>query len=197
MRRIEPELRSVREKFKEDKQEQGRQIMELYKKHGVSPFSGCLMLLIQLPILIAMYRVFVIGVVDISPELLYSFVHMPDFIQMKFLNLIDMGKGSVVLAVFAGASQFFQIKLAMPLINRKKTKLSFGEELSQAMTKQSLYIFPILIFFITLRFPSAVALYWTTMNISAILHESLIRKKALKIHDKPAGTSTKHASDAP
>ena len=60
MKEIEPEIHKIKEQFKKDKQEQTRQIMALYRSHGVSPFSGFLMLLIQLPVFFALYRSFAI-----------------------------------------------------------------------------------------------------------------------------------------
>lgn len=197
MKKIEPELRKIRDEFKNDQQEQARRTMQLYKEHGVSPFSGCLMLLVQLPILIALYRVFILGIADIHPEALYSFVSMPLFINIKFLNLIDLTQKSIIFAFLAAGSQYVQLKLAVPPSGKKDKKTgSFGDELSQVMAKQSMYIFPVFIFFITLRFPSAVALYWTTMNIFAIVHESIVRKKAKKFYGGEKKQNTKGNADS-
>ena len=66
MREIEPELKKIRSETNGKQEEQARRTMELYKRHGVSPFSGCLLLLIQLPILIALYQLFI---KDISASL--------------------------------------------------------------------------------------------------------------------------------
>lgn len=187
MKELEPEIRKIKEKFKNRQQEQAKEVMALYKKHGVSPFSGCLILLIQLPILIALYRLFW-GGVNLDPEQLYSFVQLPEIIQTKFLGLIDVNERNVFLAIFTGVSQFFQMRLAMPPVKKnqpkpqKSGKPSFKDELARSMSFQSRYILPGFILLITLRLPAAVAIYWTTMNLFAIIHEGIVRRKAKKIY---------------
>ena len=185
MREVEPELRKIRAETNGKQEEQTRRTMELYKRHGVSPFSGCLLLLIQLPILIALYQLFVKDIV-VNSNLLYSFVPFPEQIRYMFLDLVDMTKSSIVLAVIAAMSQFFQMRLAMPpkLVEQKieggKVASDFSSMLSHQFSHQAIYIFPIIILVISLRFPSAVALYWTTSNVFASVHEWMVRKIALR-----------------
>lgn len=183
MRELEPELKKIKEEFKDKKDEQARRTMELYKQHGVSPFSGCLMLLIQLPILIALYQVFWKGL-DLAGPNLYSFVTTPEFIRMEFFGVIDMATGSLLLALLAGISQFIQMKLANPPglpVSNKKGK-SFQDEFARAMRIQTTYVLPVFIAFISYRFPAAVALYWTTANIFGIVHEGVVRMKARQLN---------------
>ncbi len=180
MRAIEPEMKQVKEKFKKDKQEQTRQTMALYKAHGISPFSGFLMLLVQLPILIALYRLFSGGIQFSSGEL-YSFVSLPTEIRTVFLGLIDIFKSNYILAALAGITQFFQMYLAMPkIVKPDANSNSFSDQLSRSMAIQSRYIMPIFIFFIALRFSSGIALYWTAMNVFAIVHEAIVAYRAKK-----------------
>src|SRR3990172_11473486 len=83
MRSIEPEMKRVKERHK-DKQEQARQVMDLYKKHGVNPFSGCFLMLVQLPIIFALYWVFFKGLANnIDQTILYSFVVAPEQITCQ------------------------------------------------------------------------------------------------------------------
>jgi len=201
MRELEPELKEIREKYKDKKEEQAQQTMELYKQHGVSPFSGCIMLIIQLPILIALYQVFWKGL-DLGGAGLYSFVAKPEFVRMEFLGLIDMGASSLLLAILVGLSQFIQMKLAQPPVKQPKktgTK-SFQDEFARAMRIQTTYILPAFIAFISYRFPAAVPLYWTTINIFATVHEGIVRIKAQKINSGQAkkiyGNTTKHQNQS-
>lgn len=189
MKQLEPELNKIRETHKNNSEEQGRKMMELYKEHGVNPLSGCLLLIIQLPILIALYQLFWHGILVQGVEL-YSFVARPDFIHTKFLNLVDLGQRSSVLAVLAGLSQFLQMKLAVPSIPKPGT--NFKEEMSRALAIQSLYVFPVLIFFISFRFPAALPLYWTASNIFATLHEAVVRRRARLLYGS-GGTKNKRA----
>lgn len=178
MKEIEPEIAKVKDKFKKDKQEQTRQIMALYRAHGVSPFSGFLILLIQLPIFIALFMMLRKGG-DFDTNILYSFIHLPENINTMLLGLIDVSKSHYFLSVLAGLSQFFQIKLAMPNIKKASPKeRSFKADFQRSMSIQMKYIMPIFVFFIAQRFSSGMALYWTTSNVFAIVHEAIVARKA-------------------
>ena len=89
MKKIEPEAQKLRDKHKNNKQEQAKQIMELYKKHGVNPFSSCLLMLVQFPIIIALYYVFYKGFNGgIDPTLLYSFVSNSFVSSFEVINTV-------------------------------------------------------------------------------------------------------------
>lgn len=182
MKMIEPDLKKIRDDFK-DREEQARRTMELYKAHGINPFSSILLLFIQLPILIALYLVFREDLAA-NASYLYSFVSLPENIHTSFLGLIDLSGRSVFLAVLAGASQFLQMKLAQPpkIASSGKPAGKEKPDFSQMFAWQMTYMMPAFIFIIALRFPAAVSLYWTTINTFAILHEGMIRKKAQKIY---------------
>ena len=187
MKQIEPEIKKVKNDNKDNKQKQAEEIMKLYREHGINPYSGCLMLIIQLPILIALYRLFWSGVA-FDETLLYPFISAPTLLKVEFLGLINITEISFLLAFLAGITQYYQIKLSMVrTIGDKEEnkniqkKPNLQEDFGKLFAKQSQYIMPLLIFFIASRFPSAVALYLTTMNIFAIFHESIVRKKALNI----------------
>ena len=187
IKQLEPEIKQLKEKFKKDSQEQAKKIMELYKVHGINPLSGFLTLIIQIPLIIALYSVFRAGInFDISH--LYSFITVPENIHTIFLGLFDMTQRSYVLAFLTGASQFIQMRLAIPPIKKTtSSKPSFKEDFARNMNIQMRYIMPIFIVFIVAQFTSAIALYWTTMNIFAIIHEAIVRKKAKKIISQKDG----------
>lgn len=175
VRELEPHIAKIREDFKDKKEEQARKVMELYRQHGINPFSGFLMLLIQIPLLIALYWVFSKNIIDISRDL-YAFVSLPDRINTMFFGIVDLTQRSIILAGLAGITQFIQGWLAVP---PKQTEASSQEpSITTMMQTQTRYVFPILIVVIGLRFSAALSLYWTAMNIFAILHEHWVRKKA-------------------
>jgi len=178
MKRLEPEINRIRSEYK-NAEEQGKKMMELYREHGVNPLSGCFLLLIQLPVLIALYRLFWNGILAGGVEL-YSFVVMPEAIKTVFLGLVDLGSSNWTLAALAGLSQFLQMKLANPSLPQKGTNVR--EEMTRALAIQSLYVFPVLIFFISIRFPAALALYWTSSNIFATVHEAVVRSRARRLY---------------
>ncbi len=184
MREIEPEIKKIKEQFKKDTQEQTKRTMALYRSHGISPFSGFFMLIIQLPVFIALYKLFSAGI-KFNTSDLYSFITLTDTIHTKFLGLVDISSSNYVLAFLAGLTQFFQMQLALPKIKKADSQTgSFQENLSRSMSIQAKYIMPIFIFFIALKFSSGIALYWTTMNIFAIVHEAIIAYRAKKIKNE-------------
>ncbi|PIS13410.1 MAG: hypothetical protein COT67_01940 [Candidatus Tagabacteria bacterium CG09_land_8_20_14_0_10_41_14] len=190
MKEIEPEISKVKKKIK-DKQQQAQEIMRLYREHGISPFSGFLMILVQLPIFIALFMLLRQGVL-IEEGLFYSFVDIPEKINFIFLGLIDLSKASYVLSALAAASQFFQMKLTIPKIKKTESKeRSFKNELQKSMSVQMKYVMPVFIFFIAQRFSSGMALYWTTSNVFAIVHEMVVARKAKKLKEKNDGNGRK------
>ncbi len=180
MRELEPKISKIKEEFKDKQEEQARRIMALYKEHGVDPFSGCLVLLVQLPILIGLYQVFWKGLGTETFTGLYSFVTQPSALHVMFLGVLDLSQKSVVMAVLAAATQFIQIKLSAPKMPRTDTTPR-KPDMARVMNTQMLYMMPGLIFVAGLQFPAAVGLYWTTMNLIAIIHETFVRSRAQKI----------------
>lgn len=178
MREIEPEIKKIREQHKNNQQEIARKTMELYKSHGVSPFSGCLMLLVQFPVLIALYYVFIKSIPE-SSSFLYSFISLPDTINTAFVGLIPLTQASFVMALLAGCSQFIQMRFAIPPSDKKEKRND--PDISKRFLGHAQYIFPIFIVIISIRFPAALALYWTTSNIFAIVHEGAVRRRASRL----------------
>lgn len=191
MKKIEPEMRVLREKYKDDKQEQSRKTMELYQNHGVNPFSGCLLVLIQLPIIISLYFVFLKGIANgIDTSILYSFVPTPEKINFNFLGYYDLLDRSFVLALLAAVTQYVQLKIVTPVQpkpdpdKQKKAEVSFQEEFTRNMSTQMKYGLPIFIFVILYvdipgfpTLPAAVALYWATSNLFSIAQEMYVRRE--------------------
>jgi YidC/Oxa1 family membrane protein insertase len=178
---IEPELKDIKKNVK-DQKEQARMIMELYKQHGINPLSSFVTLLIQIPLIWALYKVFLAGIA-FNTAGFYSFVSAPEIVNLNFLGIIEMTKASTVLAFLAGITQFFQIRLSLPAVKEpdNKKEKTFKDDLMKSMGVQMRYVMPVFVFLIGLKLSAAVALYWTTMNIFAIVHEIIIKKKAEKI----------------
>jgi YidC/Oxa1 family membrane protein insertase len=186
IRSIEPQVKELKEKHKKDKQEQARQVMELYKKHGVSPFTGCFLAIVQLPVILALYWVFFKGLGDVNTGILYSFISAPQTINTQFLGFMDILGKSLVLALLAGVSQYYQMKLSLPPVSPQKKevdneKVSFKDEFTRNMSVQMRYVMPVFVFFIAYTISAAVALYWLTSNLFSITHELVIREKAKEI----------------
>ena len=182
VRELEPRIKEIKEKYKKDQPEQARQTMALYKEKGVNPFLGFLLILIQLPIILALYWVFFRGGLPvINEDILYSFIAIPKTINMNFLGLIDIGAKSVMLAFLAGVTQFYQMKLSLPPMKpRGSGTPSLKEDLARSFNIQMRYIMPVIVFVISYVISAAVALYCTTSNIFAIGQEIFVRKRIKK-----------------
>lgn len=180
MKEIQPELDAIKEKYKDNKQEQALKVMALYKEKRVNPFSGILLLFIQIPIIFALYFVFLKGgLPKIDAGLLYPFVKIPTSIDISFLGLVDITQKSYVMAFFAALTQFFQVRFAVPSFKKNENapkSNSFKDDLAKSMSIQMKYILPVIIFFIAKGLPAVVALYWTTSNLFAVGQELYLRR---------------------
>lgn len=174
---LQPKIQEIQQRYKDNKEKQAKEMMALYQREKANPFGGCLPLLIQLPVMIALYRVFWKGLDPEAMSHLYSFVPNPGTIDPTFLGIINLSQPIIGLAILAGIVQFFQTKMIMP---KKKKKAAKGDQMSRfssMMQKQMLYFFPFFTVIILLRFPSAIALYWIVTALFSIVQQKLIFKK--------------------
>ena len=184
MKQIEPEINEIKIKYKDDKRIQAEKTMQLYKDRGINPFAGIFLMLIQLPILIALYWVFLKGgLPKIDTTTIYSFTKIPTVINMSFLG-ISVADTSVVFAIFVAIAQFLQMQITIPKTKKKETKdndkSSFSDELAKSMNVQMKYVMPLIMFFIAKSFPMVVSLYLVTSSLFAVGQELYIRKKYKK-----------------
>jgi YidC/Oxa1 family membrane protein insertase len=179
---LAPELNKIK-KSGASKEEQARLTFELYKKHKTNPFSGCLLVLIQIPIIFALYYVFLRGI-NFESGLLYSFIHVPPQINMLFFGFIDITQKSLLLAILAGVSQYLQAHF-MPKPAAGATESgSFQESFAKSMQMQMKYIFPFIVAFIAYSISGAVALYWITSNLFMVGQQLYIKKKEFSVIEK-------------
>ncbi|MEK7172835.1 MAG: YidC/Oxa1 family membrane protein insertase [Patescibacteria group bacterium] len=172
---IQPEIKKIQERFKNDREGQSKALMELYAKHQTNPFSGCLVMLIQLPLLIALFQVLQkIG--EVKSEFIYSFIKIPEIISPISFGILDLSKGNLYLGVVAAVSQFVQIKMTMkPPVAGDKSDNS--KSFNNMLQKQTLYVLPVLVLVWSYTFPAALILYWTIFNIVGILQEIIWKDK--------------------
>lgn len=174
---IQPKIKEIQNKYK-DKEERARKMMEFYKENKINPASGCLPLLIQLPILIALYRAFINVINPESLGILYLFIKNPGQINSSFLGLMDLAVPSIILAVTAGVLQFIQSKLMFKSSPTPKTKSSDPKpNIQKTMGKQMTYFMPFITVFIALRLPAGLPLYWAVTTLFGIGEYLLIHRK--------------------
>lgn len=164
MKDLQPELQAIQAKFKGDKQKQSQAIMEFYKENKVSPLGSCLPLLVQFPILIVLYYVFINGLNTARFDLLYSFTPHSDILNTVWFGL-DMAKPDRwILPVIAGILQFIQSRQLAPA----KPKAGATSDPTAMVSSQMMYLLPIFTVFIAGRLPAALPLYWIITNLFGI-----------------------------
>ncbi len=170
---LQPQIKEIQSKYSTDKVKQSQVLMEFYKKNNINPASGCLPLLIQLPILIALYQVFWNGLKPESLNALYSFVSRPEAINPMFLGLINLAKANAMLAILAGIFTFWQSKMMVGL----QPSVGQGSGFSATMNKQMLYFMPLFTIFIAWKLPAGLTLYWVVTTLAGILQQYYVIKK--------------------
>lgn len=193
MTELQPKIKELQKKHKDDKEKQSQALMELYKTNKSNPFSGCLPMIVQLVFLIAIYRVlFNISQANLMVDgnILYDFIKNPGQIGKMFLGLVDLSTAinlgnitfsevpKMILVILAALSQFFQTKMLMAkqkvVVNPQKDE---KPDFSQMMSKQMLFLGPLLTLFIGVKFPSGLALYWLVSTVFMIVQQYFLEKK--------------------
>lgn len=198
MQELQPKIKEIQAKYKNDKEKQSRAMVELYKESKSNPFSGCLPMIVQLIFLIAIYRVLFnisnAGLV-VNPMDLYSFIPNPGQINKVFLGMVDLSSAlsfsslalsslpHIILVLLAAGSQFIQTKMLMAK-QIVKTGKQDENDFAQIMSKQMLFLGPILTLFIGIKFPAGLSLYWLVSTVFMIVQQKQMEKKEVVIASK-------------
>lgn len=173
MQKVQPYIEKIKEQYKDDSQKQSQEVMKVYKEHKVNLFGSCLPMLIQLPILFALYRVFIAGLNTESLTHLYSWFPAPpvelNTVFLEFLNnpalTIDLTERSILLAVLAGLIQLVQSWLTIRYTHVPGKKNPMG---------WFMYMFPFVTFGIAMSLPAALGLYWATTTLVMVIQQIII-----------------------
>ena len=179
---LQPEMDRIKKEYKDDQQAQTKAIMELYQTRKINPFGSCVLLMVQLPILWILYRVFTVGLDTSHFAMLYSFVPRPESIGTIFFG-INLVNPSILIGVLAGVAQFFQSRLMMagqpqPVAGKDADPAAAAQA---AIAKQSMYLFPLLTIFISARFPAALALYWLVTTLAMIFQQWFLTRGSKEV----------------
>jgi YidC/Oxa1 family membrane protein insertase len=181
IQKITPRIKELQKIYKEDKEKQVQEILKVYKDHKVNPFSGFLILLIQIPILIALYRVFVLGFSADTLSGLYSFVSPPQSIHTTFLGLIDLNNKNILIVIIAAIFQYLQSRLMLSISKQKNNSSSDSQDkmadMAQRISRNMVLISPLLTVLILYPLPAAVGLYWLTTSAFSFVQQLFINKK--------------------
>ncbi|MBI2473181.1 membrane protein insertase YidC [Candidatus Uhrbacteria bacterium] len=177
---LQPKIDELKTRFGDDREGLSKAMMELYQTEKVNPLASCLPLLIQLPVLIALYQVLLGGFGAETLTQLYSFVSHPGEINHVFLGIVDLSVASVYMAVLAGIFQFVQTRMMMMRRPPKEVRGSKGaidETMLASMNKSMLYFMPVMTVVIGASLPAGLTLYWVTVNIVSIIQQHIIFSK--------------------
>ena len=167
MQKLQPLMAKIREKYKGDKERMNKEMMGLYKTYKVNPMSGCLPMIIQIPVFFALYRIlgsaielrhapFVLWINDLSaPDRLFHFSFAIPFMKPPY--------GIPVLTLLMGASMFVQQKMTPTPGDPAQAKV--------------MMFLPIIFTFMFINFPSGLVLYWLVNNLLSIGQQYRIQKR--------------------
>ncbi|KKQ91084.1 MAG: Membrane protein insertase YidC [Microgenomates group bacterium GW2011_GWC1_41_8] len=170
---LQPKIEEIKKKFKDNKEAQAKALMAVYSENKINPLGGILPILIQIPIIFALWRVF-LNSISSDFSSIYPFIQAPAEIQTIFLGLFDLTKRSMLLAVIAGVLQYFQTKMIMPSYTKTPEGRSSGNaDFGRIMSKQMLYFGPVISMVIFWTLPAALPLYWIVVTLMTILQQYL------------------------
>ncbi|MGQ4414736.1 membrane protein insertase YidC [Streptomyces sp. SAS_269] len=202
MQTLQPEMKKIQERYKNDKQRQSEEMMKLYKESGTNPLSSCLPILAQSPFFFALYHVLsgiasgqTIGV--INPSLLESarkahifgaplaakFKDSASTIEALGASVTDVRVVTVVMIVMMSASQFYTQRQLMTKNVDTTVKTPFMQQ-----QKMLMYVFPIMFAVFGINFPVGVLIYWLTTNVWTMGQQMYV------IHNNPTPGSTAQAA---
>ena len=156
MMEIQPKMKAIQEKYKDDKQRLNMELANLYKNEGVNPLAGCLPLIIQMPIMIGIFY----GIRD------FHYEGSASFLWMESISAPDP---TYILPVLSALTTFIASKQTMPATGA-----------GGAQNKMMMYFMPLFIGYISLTFPAGLVLYWVVMNIMQIGQQYMMDKAATK-----------------
>jgi len=167
MQKIQPQIKAIQDKHKHDRESQMTATLELYREHKINPFSNFLFLIVQIPLLIAVYLVFRDSIGSSFFDGLYAFVPRPENLNADFLGLINLNERNIILVVLTAFLQYFQSRLALPSDPGPHAKLA----------RQLVFVAPIITLVFFMNFPAAVTLYWFVMSAFSLGQQILVNRQ--------------------
>lgn len=167
MQELQPKIKELQAKHKGDHTAHSQALLALYKEHNFNPFSSIFMMLVQIPILIALYHLF-LGI--FSPEILgrlYSFVPNPGTLDVMAFGFLDLSQPYFAIVAVTALFQFVQARMAM-----KGAKFT---EPAQKITSQVIvFVAPLITLVVFASLPAAVSVYWLVSSFLSVLQQWLV-----------------------
>ena len=199
MQKLAPQLKELKEQHRHDAKKHQEEQLRLYKEHGVNPATGCLLLVVQLPVLFALYGLLNLIfqttdpsalLADLNQKLYFSSLHLTSPLDTTFFGVslgarpseyATIGWWMLLIPVVTAGLQFLQSKLmpqtsTPPKKEKKKDEKESTEEMMQGVQKQMMMVFPVMIGIAAYQFPIGLALYWNTFSVFGIIQQWQLRK---------------------
>lgn len=167
MKELQPALKEIQTRNKQNPQQLQKEMMELYRKHKVNPLAGCLPLLVQMPFLIGLF-------LALNGQVFKDIIQTPG-VQAGFLWMTDISKPDPLnLLAFVGLGSFFQVTI-LPVLVSVSTfltqKMMSGSGADPQTEKMLLIFIPGMMFFVSVSLPSGVLIYWVVSNFATVLQQ--------------------------
>lgn len=185
MNKIQPLLQDIQKKYPKDKQKQAELTTQLYKEHGVNPMMGCLPLLVQMPILFALFRAlrnpveYVFGTEELFRIADTSFLWLKN---LSGPDIITVGGFALpfIFPIVAAAATFIDTKMTMMKNDKKKAnEPKKSENPGESMQKTMLYMMPLMIFWWGRSFPAGLSIYWAVSTLFSIAQRKIVERISL------------------
>ena len=181
MRELQPQLKEIQDKYKDNPQKQQQETMKIYKKNKVNPLGGCLPNLLQFPILITLWRFFQNSILLRQEEFLWaSDLSAPDYIINLPFSIPFLGDAIGGFVLLMSLAMVFQSKLTGGMSG------GGGSNPMAQQMKVLQYIFPVMLLFIFNSFASGLSLYYLIFNVLSIVQQLYINKTLGKGKEVPA-----------
>lgn len=170
IQKIQPHVKKIQLDHKDDKERRAKELLALYQKHRVNPFSSIFFLILQLPVFIALFQIFTKEISD------------PVFLSRSFLGLINLDEKSLLLVAAAALFQYLQTRMILTSMVPKEK--DGAKDFMAANQKTMMYAGPILTMIVLFNLPAAIGLYWAVSNLFSIGQQFYINKKIAVPEDK-------------
>lgn len=168
MKQLAPQMQAIREKYKDNRQQLNKEMMELYKSRGVNPASGCLPILVQIPVFFGLYQALLTSIA-LRHASFISYLPGTDIVWLADLSAKDP---LYITPIVMGLTMFLQQKMSPPP--------------AEPMQRRIMMFLPLVFTLLFLNFPAGLVLYWLTNNVLSILQQWLMMRKNKKAKPKNA-----------
>lgn len=197
MQELKPKIDELSKKHGKDKVKLQQAQMQLYKEAGVNPAAGCLPLILQMPVFIALYNVFwqvlnngnLEKIISEINQVVYLPILKITFLGFSFfgLNLADkpsawqtQGWWLLAIPLITAALQWYQTKLMAPPSQKPEVENKKEDDTAAMMQKQMSFLFPLMIGWFAFSFPVGLSLYWNTFTVLGIIQQLQIKNEKVK-----------------